>query len=1020
MLALLAKAEYPKPPIDLQIQTGWLVLLALTLIAFWVWTRSESVRRSIFAREDPRMFALFRIGLGAITIQNFWNLLMHWRMLWTDEGMFTHEETLSRLGRTATVGWSEQDGFFDGWAVLKFFWGKFSLLFFDSSPEFVKLYLVIMFGALVLFTIGFRTRVTGWLSLLLVFSLYNRNAVYLEGHDTVFKCLWFATVFARTDAAWSVDNWIRRRREGRYAAEVEGSERVPFDLRKFLDLSGHWLWGGLWAWLFCTKVGFTTRHVTLAIVAGLLISFLRCSVERERLRAMARRGTLELPERVRFQRIPAWPRYIIIAQLVCIYTATGLYKTGPVWQRGDSLYYALNMDHFYRFEGMTQWVSVFFGTNLFRLMSFVTWWWEKLFPLIVVGLILDFGLRYRDSAWYKATDGVWWRKWLGRAALIGAYVAVYRLVIIAYPWCLALQKDKSPTPAGPGLQNIHVWFLAVIPILVAGWFLLGRWPLKIPRLIPLLRRKRDSKGKPGDEPKPEKFVIDQRFVRNWLFGRRIWLGLGMIFHGILLTFMNIGMFPVIMMWIYVAYFEARPFLKIFRWFAAQLRKSQWTAWLAPRVFDSALSEEPGVLETTEQSIRRDPTGPWWLDPWRLFGGPLMVLRSRKRDTLLDIEERGRTRGGTIPDALVLALGGFLVLLISLRGLEAQNDPLASSKQTKFVGDAREHEAEHERAEAKERKQRIERLGDAAHWWAYSVIAFAGVSAFRRRKRFDQVDLPPEPPVPSEAKSTKSAESTGKDAKAASAAEPSGPAEPAIMGGTVLRTVALGFILYHCGAVATKFIPDYPISQAWRSESHKVFGNWIRGTNQQQSWKMFAPNPPTSNTFMRTVVIDQAGEAYRVGDDQYTNRPYVFWYNDRMRKMHRRMVGKSKWYLRYWGQYHCRDWAFSHDGQLPKEVRVFKLKTKIPSPEQVRDAGVPSDPRKRKLRRELVKTHHCMPEVITPQMKQRRGWPLTAADQRILDSRPKRDEVEAKNKRKSWDKRTDFGGEKPADKDDASK
>src|SRR5690606_31549058 len=123
--------------------------------------------------EDPRMFALFRIGLGLITIQNFWNLLMHWRMLWTDEGLFTHEETLARLGRTALVGWSEQTGFFDGWGVLKFFWGKFSLLYFDSSPGFVQLYLVIMFGALALYTIGFRTRITGWLSLLLIFSLYN-------------------------------------------------------------------------------------------------------------------------------------------------------------------------------------------------------------------------------------------------------------------------------------------------------------------------------------------------------------------------------------------------------------------------------------------------------------------------------------------------------------------------------------------------------------------------------------------------------------------------------------------------------------------------------------------------------------------------------------------------------------------------------------------------------------------------------------------------------------------------------
>jgi hypothetical protein len=957
MLALLAKTEFPKVPVDLQIQVGWLALLALTLVALWVWTRAESVRRSIFAREDPRMFALFRIGLGLITIQNFWNLLMHWRMLWTDEGMFTHEETLARLARTPLMGWSAQDGFFDGWAVLKFFWGKCSLLYFDSSPEFVKLYLVIMFGALALYTIGFRTRVTGWLCLLLIFSIYNRNAVYLEGHDTVFKNLWFAAVFARTDAAWSVDNWIRRRREARYQQALARG-RVPFDTGKFLDQAGHWLWGALWAWLFCAKVDFTTWHVNLALSAGLLIAFLRCWIERERLVGLAARGPLEAAEPVRFQLIPAWPRYLMIAQLVCIYWATGLYKTGSVWKQGDALYYSLNMDHFYRFEGITQWVSVYLGTNVFRFMSLVTWWWEKLFPVIVIGLILDFGLRHRESAWYRAQDAVVWRKWLGRMALVGAYMTVYRLFIVAYPWCLELQPDKTPTPAGPGLANLHIWFGGILPIAVIVWFVLGRWPVKL-----------------------GKWRVGQRQVRDWLLGRRIWLGIGLIFHGMLLVTMNIGMFPVIMMWVYVAYFEARPFLRMFRWLAAVLRKSKYTAWLAPRVFDPALSEEPGVLETAEQSLRRDPTGPWWLDPWRLFVGPVIWLRSRKREALVEIDERGRACGGTIPDALVLALGASLVILVGLRGLEAQSDPLASSPDTQFVGDPRALEPK--QAEAKARRERIEQLGDAARWWAYSVIVFAAVSHFRRRGRFDR--LPGE-----------------------SDAEPEPPATPPMMGGTVLRTVVLGLILYHCAAVGTAFVPDYPITQAWRTELRKPFGDWVRGTNQEQSWKMFAPNPPTSNTFMRTVVIDQSGHSYQVGNDHYSNRPYVFWYNDRMRKMHRRMIGKSKWYLRYWGQYHCRDWAFNHGGELPKEVRMLKLKTAIPSPDDLAEAGVPSDPRKRKLKRELVQTHTCTPDVITPEMKQRRGWPLTDKDLEILENQPIRADIEAKNKRQSWAKRKDFG------------
>lgn len=996
MLALLAKAEFPKAPLDLQIQIGWLVLLSLSLLALWVWTRAESVRRAIFAREDPRLFALFRIGLGLITIQNFWNLLMHWRVLWTDEGMFTLDEIQKRYGRKPLAGWTEVDGFLDGWGVLKFFWGKMCLLYLDSSPEFVALYLALLFGALALFTIGFRTRVTGWLCLLLIFSLYNRNSVYLEGHDTVFKCVWFATVFAKTGEAWSVDNWFRCWRERRFKRLAERGGGVPLDTLKFVDHAAWWLWGGLWAWLFCAKVEFTTWHVNLVVIGGILISFLVIWTERERRRAAAGQGKLSLREPLRFQRIPAWPRYILIIQLVCIYCATGMYKTGSVWRKGDALYFALNMDHFYRFEVVTQWASLYFATNVFRVMSYVTWIWEKLFPLVALGLILQWGLRNREALWYKAQEAVRWRKWLGRLALVSAYLTLYRVLIVAYPWCIALQKNGDPRPAGQGLLTLHLWFALIIPLIVSGWFVLGRWPIKLPR--------------PRLTGSSERVVIDQQFVRNWLLGRRVWLTIGVLFHGMLLVTMNIGMFPVIMVWIYVAYFEAAAFLRVLRWCATKLRKSKLTAWLAPKRIDPALRDDASVLETAEQTLRRDPTGPWWLDPWRLFAGPWLLLRSRKRAALVEINERGRTRGGTIPDGLVLALGLVLVSLIGLRGLEAETEAEANAGETTFVS-AAPHGAEQERAqkraerarkrsEAKARKHRIAQLGDAARWWAYSLFAFAAVSHFRRRRRFDQID-PIDPDDPD---------------KPSGALEPVRPTEPVLIGGTILRTAVLFFMVYHCSAVAVRFIPDYPITQAWRGESRQVFGDWVRGTNQTQSWKMFAPNPPRSNTFMRTVVVDTDGQYYQVGKDHYTNRPYVFWYNDRMRKMHRRMVGKSKWYLRYWGQYHCRDWALKHDGHLPKEVRVLKLKTGIPKPEELVEAGVPSDPRKRKLRIELIETHTCEPDVITPEIKRRRGWPLSEADKQRIAKQPSRAEAEAEKKRSKWEQREDFGG-KPREPND---
>lgn len=1046
MLALLAKAEYPKAPLDLQLQIGWLALLFVVMGLIWAWSRSESLRRAIFAREDPRLFALFRIGLGLMTIQNFWNLLIHWRMLWTDEGMFTGDEVRSRFGRSELAGWNEIDGFIDGWAVLKFFWGKHSLLFIKSSPDFVILYLVVLFVVLGLYTIGFRSRVTAVLALLLINSIYNRNMVYHEGHDTVFRTLWFLSIFAQTDKAWSVDNWLRRKREARLKART-GPKAAPFDWMHFFDRAGHWLWGGAWAWLFCAVVDFSPMRVFQIVGAGVVLCLIIGVFEQRKRQALLEAGKLELRDPIRFQLITAWPRYLIIMQLVCIYFATGLYKTGSVWKRGDALYYALNMDHFYRFEGFTQWTSALFSDNLFRLMTWVTWFWERGFPLILLGLVLKWGLDNKDKAWYRAQESVRWRKWLGRLALIGGYFAFYRLNVIAYPWCLPLRPDKSPTPPDPGLINIHTWYLGIIPVGVAIWFVLGRWPLKVKRPLLLLRQvmpgKDDEKGKKGkkgakkdekkdetkdkaDKPKskdeskdksksenPEDYlVIDQRFIRNWLFGRRIWLGLGVMFHGILFVFMNIGMFPLIMMWIYVVYFRAEPMLKILRACARFVRRSKFTRWMAPKLLDEALvAEKSGVLETPEEAVERDPTGPWWLDPWKLFVGPIKLIQKRKAG-FVDIEEGGRERGGRIPDALVLALGAVAVTLVVLRGLEAKTEAdLEAAKQVPDnIEDRRAHREAREAEEAA-RNERIDRLGDAAWWWAYAVLGFAAVSHFRRRNRFDRLpkdkDESPDESKPEADEGEAKDEPKGKGkGKGKAEDEPVELAHPTLIPGTLMRTIVLGFMVWHIAAVATLFTPRYTVTQAWRSEVRKPFGNWVRATNNSQSWKMFSPNPPRGNTFMRTVVFDQNGEPYQVGNDHYTNRPYVFWFNDRMRKMHRRMVGKSKWYLKYWSQYHCRDWAFTHDGQLPEKVEVLRLNTPIPKPDKL---DRPSDPRKRTLRQRSVNTYTCKETDIHPFMKQRRDWPLTDQDERILEAEERRMERAAEGTRRNWAKRTDFGG-----------
>lgn len=997
MLALLAE-EYPKVDWELQAHVGWLSLALLTLLAVWAWARSESFRRAVFAREDPRLFALMRIILGLFTIQCFWNLRPYWRMLWSDEGIFDLELARQRLARVELSGWNEIDGFIDGWAVGRFLWGKQSLFYFHGSPDFVNGYMAVFFVVLALYTIGFRSRITGVVALMLMNGIYNRNGLYLEGTDTVFRVGWFLMLFAHVDAAWSVDNTMRVARERRLFAQTT----PRYDLWHLLDRASSWAWAGLFAGWFCLLTDLTLKWVVLVVALGVIASAVVGWVELQHRRARADAGTLAerdasrrtpAGEPVRYRLIPAWPRYLLIAQLICIYASTGLYKTGDAWEAGDALYYALNMDHFYRFEGVTQWVSAVFATTLFRWMTWVTLWWEKLFGLIAIGLVLDWGLRHRDEPWYRAMEAQWWRKWLARLALLGVYALTWRIATVAYPWCIEL-KDGLPQDASAGLATINRWMFGYIPVVIVAWYVLGRWPLKIPR--PLAARR----------GKPEPLVIDQDFLRAWLFGRRVWLTLGFIFHGILIVGMNIGMFPFIMLWIYFAFFDAKPWLKFVQWKLRTLRRWRGTRLLAPAWFDGAASLVPaseagGVLESAKQSLDRAPSGPWWVDPWRALVGPITLLRRRSRAALIEIDDAARERGGRIPDLLVAAMLAVIVTLAVMRGLEAQSPTERTVGTTTFVSDVRTLQGpdrDAKKAEAEAREARIEDLAKATKIWALSLLAFAAVAHFRRR---DPLDRAVEPDA---------------------VARASKLGEPPLIGGPLVRTAVLGFMLYHSGAVATLFTPTYPITAAWRGEIRSLFGEWINGTNTSQSWKMFAPNPPRGNGFMRTIAVDQNGEEWilggPLGDDHFENRSRVFFWNDRMRKMHRRMTGKSKWYLRYWAEFHCREWALEHDGVPPKEIRIVLVKTPIPKPDQL---DKPSDPRKRKVSFKELQTHACSVDGdLSPIMKERRGIPLAPEDLAELEAEQKRREREVETKRRNWAARKDWGGDPEAAKVDRAK
>ena len=65
-------------------------------------------------------------------------------------------------------------------------------------------------------------------------------------------------------------------------------------------------------------------------------------------------GASQLPP---LRLIPAWPLRIMMLQLAIIYCATGALKSGHTWMDGTALFFALNLDHFYRHPAQIQLVT---------------------------------------------------------------------------------------------------------------------------------------------------------------------------------------------------------------------------------------------------------------------------------------------------------------------------------------------------------------------------------------------------------------------------------------------------------------------------------------------------------------------------------------------------------------------------------------------------------------------------------------------------------------------------------------
>jgi hypothetical protein len=966
--------KYKTVPVGLDVEVGWWAFALGVGLVIWACARAPWVRRMVFGREDPRIFALLRIALAICTFGCIYNLQPYWRMLLSDEGVFTLTEARQRLARSSLSGWTTEDGFLDGWAVAKFLWNKPSLLYMHGSPGWVEGYMTVFFAALGVYALGFRTRITGLVCFMMLNGIYVRNALYMEGTDVVYRVLWFSMLFTHAGESWSIDARLRRWRAR--ATDPPGR----YDLRTLGDRLLTIGWAVAW---LGTAAHFLGLDVNTVLAAGTGLAGAAAGlgwVEARADRARAREGRAR-PEFVPHRLVSRWPRIIIMLQYAALYCNTGAVKTGGVWQKGDALFYALNLDHFYRFDGFTQWISAWFGTNLFRLATHVVHFWEIAFPLLLVGMAWKYALDHGGEAWTQISAT---RRWVGRCALGLVWLALYRITIDGLPYFVPLDKEGN-LPELRGLtRTLHVGFLVGVPLLTATLWALGRRPLRVGPI----HVRRFSFGP---------VVVDRAFVRRWLLGRRLWLGLGVAFHAFLFVFMNIGMFPIIMVAGYLGFTSARPWLEIMQTLARVLRKRGKARW-TERVAD-ALDRAAGPAEHVAPDGDRSAEHRWPVFDVRRFAASVWAVLSRNLGRY-DLARADAARFDAVwPPGLVWVFAAGYLGLVAARaappelvaefikpaamltagigvvasmGAALRRTPSLSALGWGCTGAALVLVgiAMAPPVDATTAREYAVEVGDWARMWSGLALLVGVGFAFVRR-------------VPAQGHA------------------PSG-------GGPLSRVVVLGFMLWHTGAVGTTLTPSLSITRAVQTPSRQLFGGWLVGTRTNQSWRMFAPNPPRANAFMRTVVVDHEDRFWDLNNNAWYSRPNPFWINDRMRKMQRRMIGKGKWYLQYWANFHCRDWTL-RTGEIPKRLEVYRINTRMPKPESVYRR--PWNARQIKRRQTHVKTVPCGETAHLPDwMKERYGLEIDDADRKRADKAADAAKRRAETTRRGWERRRDWGGE----------
>jgi hypothetical protein len=537
--SLLAARIPNEEAIALSPTIGWLMLASATCLIAYFMAHGDKWRRWWLSSEDPRGIAMFRIVFGFFVIANVNGMWEHFVFLFTDEGILPAEVARDVFARKQFAGYGgaapdEPAGFFDSAAMVAWLWGpKFSLLYFWDTPGFFWAHLWAFEICAALFVVGYRTRLMGVLTWFLMNGILMRNMLPWEGTEGVFRCMLAYLILARSGHAYSVDNWLRRRR-----------------LRREHRLSTREGPGG------------GAGHAT-----GL--------------------------EPI-YRLIPSWPRKLIMLQLAALYITTGTVKTGNVWMAGDALYYALNLDHFYRLP--PQYLSSIAGTSAFRAMTWAVKVGQITFPLVMFGLIA----RWVIAQGYSPLRGA--RRQIARLALIGVWLGSGAIIYVAYP------VHFTPPISAEGF--VGIW-LGIWLGLWGLWRRLGTNPFVVRRVF----------GRTLARP----VTIDRVWVCRWVIGRRVYLLWHLAFHAHIITLMSVGQFQTGMAACTFAFLSGREIATILRDVGHRLARVFPKA-VGSRLPDAVVRGEAIIPEAdpTLPSTTRDETP---LPGWALGAGLAAIAGS---------------------------------------------------------------------------------------------------------------------------------------------------------------------------------------------------------------------------------------------------------------------------------------------------------------------------------------------------------------------------------------------------------